>query len=188
MPGADLFPCCCFPAFPCGLLPMNCDARNEVWFGTQGLDWHLRSPTKSVTPRNQRALAPMRTKLILALIGLVAALAVGVAAFWLRPPRGPEPAETAARRGGRAGGAGAASNANRVYSPLLSRRRPRPAKALPPNRRHPKNHPHPRTKPSDWRSFARPFARWPPATPVSPCAPPANSPTRSSVRPPCWRW
>lgn len=35
-----------------GLLPMNYDPRSEDWFGTEGLDWHLRSPTKGVTQPN----------------------------------------------------------------------------------------------------------------------------------------
>ena len=49
----------------------------------------------------------MRTKAILALIGLAAVLVAGVTAFWLRSAAGgPELAPAAARRGGRANGTG----------------------------------------------------------------------------------
>ena len=33
-----------------GLLPMNYDARSEAWFGVEGLDWHLHSPTTAPKP------------------------------------------------------------------------------------------------------------------------------------------
>jgi hypothetical protein len=34
-----------------GLLPMNYDAHSEAWFGTEDLDWHLRSPTPAQTTK-----------------------------------------------------------------------------------------------------------------------------------------